>query len=417
MPITVICQSCGARLKAPDEQAGRKGKCPKCQAAIELTAAPPVPAPANQGIIEAFRVAEPVTPAVEALASPARAEALDVSRRGKRRKKKRKTFFGGFELPSINIEMTVLGPLLGLGLMVAMGYAGYYIVRNAMRMPPPPVIAAERWQPVEVPNRVKCLLPGPANRVSQPVPGVAGMQMIMYSCQPDKDSIYALGYMDGELPAERRNLPVETLLNDACDGSIRNTERQGAVESGRESIQLGPFPGKQISSTIARAGAKTVARIYMAHGHLYIVMAGAVGLENDHANVKRLFDSFEILDTGGPPPAQIAAGPPAATAPEAAADKLKDASKDKPQAANANPSPKPAEPAAPRTRDRRRLPPPSAPPVQPAVAELSLPALPPAVPIKPPALPKDEVVLDQAAPIDALAVGGGGRFLIFHCAD
>ena len=134
--------------------------------------------------------------------------------------------------------------------------------------------------------------------------------MIMYSCQPDKNSIYAVGYMEGELPPERRNLPPETLLNDACDGSIRNTENQGAVESGRESIQLGPYPGKQLSSDIARAGAKTVARVYLAHGKIFIVMAGAVGLEKDHANVKRLFESFEILETGvtapSPPKTEIA---------------------------------------------------------------------------------------------------------------
>ena len=36
MPISVICPSCGTKLNAPDQHAGKRGKCPKCQATVEL---------------------------------------------------------------------------------------------------------------------------------------------------------------------------------------------------------------------------------------------------------------------------------------------------------------------------------------------------------------------------------------------
>lgn len=38
MPISIACPACGARLKAPDGAAGRRFRCPRCQAAFLLPA-------------------------------------------------------------------------------------------------------------------------------------------------------------------------------------------------------------------------------------------------------------------------------------------------------------------------------------------------------------------------------------------
>jgi choice-of-anchor C domain-containing protein len=113
------------------------------------------------------------------------------------------------------------------------------------------------------------------------------------------------------LPPHRRGLPAETLLNDACDGAMANTKNQGAVEVSRRSVQLGAYEGKELVSEIPRHSAKMISRIYMVQGRLYLAMAGAIGLEPDHANVKRLFESFEILDHGAasPPPDQLEPAP------------------------------------------------------------------------------------------------------------
>ena len=58
MSILVVCSSCSARLNAPDSAAGKKVKCPKCQAALVV----PTPLPAEP----AFEVVEeePEKPAV-----------------------------------------------------------------------------------------------------------------------------------------------------------------------------------------------------------------------------------------------------------------------------------------------------------------------------------------------------------------
>ena len=31
-----LCDNCGFRIKAPDEYAGRKGKCPKCHQSVKI---------------------------------------------------------------------------------------------------------------------------------------------------------------------------------------------------------------------------------------------------------------------------------------------------------------------------------------------------------------------------------------------
>jgi hypothetical protein len=179
-------------------------------------------------------------------------------------------------------------------------------------------IPDEQWRILEIPNRVKVRLPGTAQKITQPI---AGMTMIMHMCNPDKNSFYAVSYMEGVLPENRRALPVETLLNDSCDGSVANLRAQGGVEESRQPVQLGPHPGKELVVNMTKADGKVVSRVFIANSRLYVVSAGGLGFRPDHENVQRLFDSFEILekpDDGavpaappGAPPAASPAAPPA----------------------------------------------------------------------------------------------------------
>ena len=52
MPITVTCPACQNTLKVKDEYAGKKGKCPKCQALMPI----PGPAPASSSQIGGGKV-------------------------------------------------------------------------------------------------------------------------------------------------------------------------------------------------------------------------------------------------------------------------------------------------------------------------------------------------------------------------
>ncbi|MCI0682968.1 MAG: hypothetical protein L0Y71_12770 [Gemmataceae bacterium] len=78
MPITVSCPSCGGTIKAPENLAGRKVKCPKCTAVMML--------PAAAGGIEAIQATPPAPAAPPAMpsASPAPPPPRQSSRRADR---------------------------------------------------------------------------------------------------------------------------------------------------------------------------------------------------------------------------------------------------------------------------------------------------------------------------------------------
>ncbi len=66
MPIPVACSGCSAKLNAPDSAAGKRVKCPKCQAVIVIPTAPAA----------AFEVIDDDEPVVVPPAKPARAKAV-----------------------------------------------------------------------------------------------------------------------------------------------------------------------------------------------------------------------------------------------------------------------------------------------------------------------------------------------------
>ena len=43
MPVTVVCPSCSARIKAPDTAIGKTVKCPKCASTMMIGAPEPAP--------------------------------------------------------------------------------------------------------------------------------------------------------------------------------------------------------------------------------------------------------------------------------------------------------------------------------------------------------------------------------------
>jgi hypothetical protein len=61
MAISVTCDKCGARFKAPDTAAGKKGKCSKCGAAIVVPAL--VPAGADDDLYDIAATPTPPLPA------------------------------------------------------------------------------------------------------------------------------------------------------------------------------------------------------------------------------------------------------------------------------------------------------------------------------------------------------------------
>jgi hypothetical protein len=49
MPIDVLCQSCGQKFRVPEQYAGKRVKCPKCQAGVQVPGPTSPPRPGNTG--------------------------------------------------------------------------------------------------------------------------------------------------------------------------------------------------------------------------------------------------------------------------------------------------------------------------------------------------------------------------------
>jgi hypothetical protein len=177
-----------------------------------------------------------------------------------------------------------------VGLVVA-ALLAWAVVR--VLNPPAPVIPAEKWQLLEVADRVKVLMPGPSQLLMQQG---AGMVTKTHMCQLDPDTAYAVSYSDTALPAFLQN-PADRLLEDAGNSFTVIAKQQNGDEISRKSIELGPFPGKEIVHRVGKGNSnKLTTRYYLAHGRLYVVMASGKGLDSDHENFRRFFDSFEIIE-------------------------------------------------------------------------------------------------------------------------
>jgi hypothetical protein len=194
------------------------------------------------------------------------------------------------------------GGMLGIGL-VALLIGG---LNSAFGADPPPTIPDDRWKPVEVPNRMKVLFPGSAER--QKI-APEGIQTIMYMCNVDKDQVFGVGYSEGPLPDKIRNMKLEDILDDSCDGALARmkltTGGKGVKELSRDSVTLGAHKGKQLEIEIQVGdGGRMIMRTFYHKdsGRRYIAMCGGKDYKADQPNVKKFFESFQILDNGKPDP-------------------------------------------------------------------------------------------------------------------
>jgi hypothetical protein len=71
MSIPVTCDACGARFKAPDAAAGKKGKCSKCGARVVVPAPAAAPAPEQAMDDDLYDVAGTPPPALPSRPPPA----------------------------------------------------------------------------------------------------------------------------------------------------------------------------------------------------------------------------------------------------------------------------------------------------------------------------------------------------------
>jgi hypothetical protein len=200
------------------------------------------------------------------------------------------------------IWVAIGGGVLGIGLVALLIWG----LNSALRSEPPPTIPDDRWKPVEVPNRMKIHFPGFASRQNI---APAGIQTVMYMCNVGQDQVFGVGYSEGPLPDAIRNMQLEAILDDSCNGALANLKQmtggKGVHELSRDSVSIGPHKGKQLVIEIqAREGGQMILQTFYheGSGRRYIAMCGGKNYEEDHPNVKKFFESFQILDNGLPDP-------------------------------------------------------------------------------------------------------------------
>lgn len=287
-PYSLTCTQCSATLKYSEEFFGKTVPCPRCQLPIT------VPFPEELAFDDNPITADEVVEDEEPVLAEVMAEGAPSPNKPKtKKKKKKKTKKPGWTMPAIALE-----PIVWQGIFGVVGIAAFIgLIWFLMRWPDAETLDAGMWKTHEK-ELYKIVLPGTVTTETQ---SQAGMTMYLLRAMPSKDAVFGVAVSDGRLPAERRALGAEILLNDACNGSSANLEQMGAVEVARKSINLKDYPGKQLTMKIAQAKGYMLLRGYLVGTRLYILMVGGKGLHEKHPDVQNFFDSFQILEKAGEP--------------------------------------------------------------------------------------------------------------------
>jgi hypothetical protein len=281
MPLDTACPSCSMKITVPDEHLGMQLACPQCHNFIPTE---PLTVLSDYDIVEEAPLAS-FAPASKTLT----AEQKEFKKQRLARKKKKEKE----EAAQKKLRMMIVGGVTvgGLCMMAVV----IWIFSMIITQPSADDFADQEWKPLIVPDRVKVLFPGESKHNRQQVGPIT---LHAYSWSPDRNSMFMISYSEGNMPEDRRRLSEERLLNDSCDGAVANME--GAKELSRKSIKLGDIPGKEMVVYIPQGKGKGIMRAYYHkdQGRIYLLMAGGKGYQPDNPNVKKFFDSFEILEKG-----------------------------------------------------------------------------------------------------------------------
>lgn len=277
------CHSCQATLKYNDALIGQTLSCPRCKTAVTLPA--PGDLPDDDEVITPADVIEEET---VSLANETQGSAIGKPLK-KKKKKKKPAKKAGWEMPAIALEPIVwqgLFGILGIGLVIWAIYA-------LTRWPDAQAFEAGMWKPLEVPPYLKVTMPGTVKQAVQQVPGLS---LQMHSSQPVKESIFGVAYTDGRTAPGRMNAGPEIILNDTCSGYAKFLEDMGAVELSRKPITHKEWPGKQLTMKVSEKKGYFLVRTYLVGTRLYFAIAGGAGLHEEHPDVVKFFNSFEITE-------------------------------------------------------------------------------------------------------------------------
>jgi hypothetical protein len=138
-------------------------------------------------------------------------------------------------------------------------------------------------------GRFKILMPGTPKEQTQKAVGV---DVKLYMVET-RQGAYMASYADMPVPTNESDEQIQTRLDGARDGSVRNVNAKLLSTS---NITLGKCPGRSYDAELP--GGKGVVRgnIYMSGTRLYQVMVVGTKSFVDSADSKKFLDSFAITN-------------------------------------------------------------------------------------------------------------------------
>jgi predicted Zn finger-like uncharacterized protein len=259
----VNCPHCDAVLRSNADLAGRRVRCGTCSTPFQVP---------DEGEDD----------------RPRRRDEDEYEEEERRPRRRRRASAGPDYRPYVKAGV-------GLFLVVAVIVAGIFSVPpifRALTAVEEPVIPDEKWQKIEVPGRFRCLMPGPATQETPPGP----VPMVMHQCSPNKDLMCMVGYSRDQVTPDRLAAGTDRILNDGCDGAMRNMREMGATEISRSPITLnGKYPGRELLVKAPGRNGKMIFRLYLVNNIIFMVGVGGRGIEPGGQVPTKVFNSFEVI--------------------------------------------------------------------------------------------------------------------------
>ena len=361
MPMKFKCPECAIKVKVSSKHAGKQLKCPQCRETIRV----PLVSMPTQGDSKSSTlksspqsVSAPLDDEIEDLLSPDQFDDSDdidfltddnensedqigeddwlespsdddhddflsddmfdgqeestkgeplrtpTAKKPKRKKKISKKMKGNASRNRPAESSNPLGSKIAYGVCVALGIAAYVGVKlflngqfdNLLKAGPTP---EEQWVTTERKDILKFETPGPVKLQTKAEQGV---RMDIWMCEKSRSLAYLVAYSQTALPLHRRNLDVNIILNDSCNGSLQRIERENPVEKYRKRLDYNDnIPGMEMEVYLQKQSAKMISRVYLHNNHVYMLMVIGRNISANDPDVVRFQSRFVIHEIKNQP--------------------------------------------------------------------------------------------------------------------
>ncbi|MCE9562661.1 MAG: hypothetical protein K8U57_11500 [Planctomycetes bacterium] len=290
MALEFNCSACEARIRVPDEMAGRLVQCGHCRAAVKastvepLEAIPVLPVP-EPPPIPAY---SPRRRSPDSDATPPRddRDSFDELPKRTRRPRRPRPAPRREAAPrmSATTAMLMIFGIVGFSLLVIGGFI-------AWRLIPP----STKWQSFDsVRGGFKVEFPAPSKTNVGNRFGVSARSGSTTEGTSHRGIEYTVAWSN--IPGGRNAWVTEDQLFTTAMDEVRRAAPSSEFAT-REPFKVSGFPARDMVITSVGDGVY-VARVVVADSRIFVLVAGGPSATAEHADVRRFLDSFTITDVG-----------------------------------------------------------------------------------------------------------------------